>query len=131
MSLTVDDRLSIHELVSLHGHLADDRREDQLHLLLTEDASYDITAYGMGVVRGLDALVALFAERPGEQPLGHHVTNVVVTGHDADGTATVRSKGLAVMATGATGTVVYDDVVVRTPAGWRISHRKVIPARTD
>lgn len=33
MSLPVDDRLSIHELVSLHGHLADDRRTDELHRL--------------------------------------------------------------------------------------------------
>ena len=39
MPLSADDRLSIHELVSLHGHLADDRRADQLHLLLTDDAS--------------------------------------------------------------------------------------------
>jgi len=130
MPLTAEDRLSIHELVSLHGHLADDRREDQLHLLLTPDATYDVTAYGMGAVQGLEALVALFAERPGEQPLGHHVTNVVTTEHD-DGTVRVRSKGLAVMADGTAGTVVYADVVVRTPAGWRISHRTVVPARTD
>ncbi|HMG45722.1 MAG TPA: nuclear transport factor 2 family protein [Acidimicrobiales bacterium] len=132
MPLTVDDRLSIHELVALHGHLADERREDELHLLLTEDATYDISAYGMGVVRGLDALVKLFAERPGQQPAGHHVTNVIVTaGADDDGSATVRSKGLAVMPDGTTGTVTYADEVVRTPAGWRISLRTVIPARAD
>jgi hypothetical protein len=130
MPLSVDDRLSIHELISLHGHLADDRREEQLHLLLADDATYDISAYGMGVVRGIDALTELFSERPGQQPVGHHVTNVVVSGHD-DGTATVRSKGLAVMADGTAGTVIYDDVVVRTDAGWRISRRTVIPARTD
>jgi hypothetical protein len=130
MPLSVDDRLSLHELISLHGHLADDRREEQLHLLLAEDATYDISAYGMGVVRGLDALTELFSQRPGEQPVGHHVTNVIVSEHD-DGTITVRSKGLAVMADGTTGTVTYDDVVVRTDAGWRIAQRVVIPARTD
>lgn len=130
MPLSADDRLSIHELVSLHGHLADDRRADQLHLLLTDDASYDVTAYGLGVVTGLDALVELFAQRPGDQPLGHHVTNVIVTERE-DGAAAVRSKGLSVMADGAAGTVTYDDVVVRTGAGWRIAHRTVIPARTD
>lgn len=130
MPLSADDRLSIHELLSLHGHLADDRRAPDLHLLLTEDAAYDVTAFGLGVVRGLDALVELFAQRPGEQPVGHHVTNVTLSERD-DGTATVRSKGLAVMADGAASTVTYEDVVVRTPAGWRISHRTVVPARTD
>lgn len=89
-----------------------------------------VSAYGMGVVKGLEALVALFAARPGAQPIGHHVTNVVVTDHD-DGTVRVRSKGLSVMANGTAGTVIYDDVVVRTTGGWRISHRTVVPARID
>ena len=129
MPLSVDDRLSIHELISLHGHLADDRRDGELGLLLTDDATYDISAYGMGVVRGIEALSRLFAERPGDQPIGHHVTNVIVTGEEGD-RATVRSKGLAVMPDGAAGTVTYDDVVVRTPVGWRISHRTIVPARS-
>jgi len=44
----------------------------------------------------------------------------------------VRSKGLSVMSTGAAGTVVYDDTVVKTADGWRISSRKVVarPSRT-
>jgi hypothetical protein len=133
MPLSADDRLAIHELIALHGHMADDRRDDQLHLLLTKDASYDISAYGMGVVQGLDALTRLFSERPGEQPVGHHVTNVIVSTTDAgdSDTATVRSKGLAVMADGACDTVVYEDAVVRTPAGWRIARRTIIPTRRD
>ena len=127
MALSTQDRLAIHELVALHGHLADDRRADELARLLTEDAAYDLEDYGMGVVTGLPALRRLFEEAPGEQPVGHHVTNVIVT-ERADGEAQVRSKGLAVMADGRTGTVVYEDRVVRTPAGWRIAHRKVVAA---
>jgi hypothetical protein len=130
MELSIDDRLSIHELISLHGHLADDRQHERLRLLFTDDAAYDVSAYGLGIVQGLDALTELFAQRPGDQPVGHHVTNVVVGLGDGD-KASVRSKGLAVMADGTAGTVTYDDVVVRTGAGWRISQRTVIPARTD
>jgi ketosteroid isomerase-like protein len=125
MSLTTQDRLAVHEMVSLHGHLADDRRAAELDQLLTEDAVYDLQDYGMGQVVGLPALRRLFEQAPGEQPLGHHVTNVVVT-ENADGSAQVRSKGLAVMADGTAGTVVYDDRAVRTPAGWRIAHRRVV-----
>lgn len=128
MTLSADDRLAIHELMALHGHLADDRRDGDLGLLLTEDAEYDVTEYGLGVVTGLAALRALFEARPGEQPLGHHVTNVIVA-EAADGTVGVRSKGLAVMRNGGTGTVIYEDVVTKTQAGWRISRRKVVARR--
>jgi len=128
MTLSADDRLAIHELISLHGHLADDRRAAELDRLLTDDAAYDVTDYGLGIVTGLPALRALFEAAPGAQPLGHHVTNVIVT-EAADGTVGVRSKGLAVMPNGSAGTVVYDDVVTKTAAGWRIARRKVIARR--
>ena len=126
--LTAEDRITIHELISLHGHLADDRTPARLGELLTEDAAYDLEAFGMGTVTGLPALMALFEQAPGEQPVGHHVTNVVVS-EQPDGTARVRSKGLAVMADGAAGTATYEDHVVRTPVGWRIAHRTVRPHR--
>jgi hypothetical protein len=125
MTLSDVDRLAIHELLSLHGHLADDRRADELDRLFTEDAVLDLEDYGMGVVVGLAGISGLFRDAPGDQPAGHHVTNVIVTG-EVDGTARVRSKGLAVMPDGHAGTTVYEDQVVRTPAGWRIAHRKIV-----
>ena len=88
MTLSTDDRLAIHELISL--------RE-------------------------------LWVAAPGDQPVGHHVTNVIVT--ERDGEVRVRSKGLSVMSTGAAGTVVYDDVVVKTADGWRISSSRKVVAR--
>jgi hypothetical protein len=125
--LSTADRLEIHELIGLHGHLADDRRFAELGLLMTEDGAYDITDFGLGVVRGLPALIRLFEEAPGDQPRGHHVTNVLVTADPASADrATVRSKGLAVMPDGRADTVTYQDVVVRTDAGWRIELRKVV-----
>jgi 3-phenylpropionate/cinnamic acid dioxygenase small subunit len=69
-------------------------------------------------------------QRPGNQPIGHHVSNVVID-ERPDGTMSVRSKGLSVMAAGTAGTCTYDDVVVKTDAGWRIARRRVLPARTD
>jgi hypothetical protein len=125
MPLTADDRVAIHELMALHGHLSDDGRIEDLHLLLAEDAVYDVSAFGLGEVQGLPALRDLFASAPGDQPAGHHVTNVMVA-ERADGTASVRSKGLSVMADGTAGTVVYEDIVVRTGAGWRIQRRRVV-----
>jgi hypothetical protein len=128
MTLSAVDRLDIHEIIALHGHLADDRRADELDRLLTEDAVYDLEDYGMGRVVGLPALRELFEQAPGEQPVGHLVTNVLVT-EQPDGSAQVRSKALAVMADGQADTAVYEDRVVRTADGWRIAHRKVVRRR--
>jgi hypothetical protein len=59
----------------------------------------------------------------------HHVTNVVVTAW-ADGQVQVRSKGLGIKADGSCGSVSYEDTVVRTADGWRISYRRISPRRT-
>jgi hypothetical protein len=123
--ISTADRLAIHELVALHGYLADEQRFDDLDQLLTRDATYDVSDFGLGRIVGLDAIRQLWASGSGDAPAGHHVTNVIVTEHD-DGSVRVRSKGIAVMAQGAAGTVVYDDVVTRTASGWRISVRKVV-----
>ena len=132
MTLTTGDRLAIHELVSLHGHLADTRQSEDLAQLLTPEASYDVTAYGLGIVQGLPALIELFSSAPGDQPVGHHVTNVIVTADPhGDDRAKVLSKGLSVMADGTAGTVVYKDDVVRTTDGWRINARIVVPSRSN
>jgi len=55
-------------------------------------------------------------------------TNALVIDDQGDG-ATVRSKGIGIMADGTSGTVVYEDLVRRTSAGWRIARRTVIPRR--
>ncbi|EEP72449.1 conserved hypothetical protein [Micromonospora sp. ATCC 39149] len=128
MPLSADDRVAIHELVALHGHLMDDGAFDRLSELFTDDVAYDVTAYGFGVLRGHEAITEAARALGDGNPLGHHVTNVVVV-EDPDGTVRARSKGLGVQADGSLGTVVYEDVVRRAATGWRIDRRRVVPRR--
>lgn len=102
MPLSTDDRLAIHELVALHGHLMDDGAFDRLSELFTDDFAYDVTAYGFGVLRGYAAFAEAARTLGDGNPLGHHVTNIVVS-EDADGTVRVRSKGLGVPVDGPVG----------------------------
>lgn len=81
------------------------------------------TLHGSVAIR--EAALAL-GER---NPLGHHITNVIVTDM-ADDVARVCSKWLGVRADGSVGSGVYEDEVTRTGAGWRIKYRKVIVRRT-
>jgi hypothetical protein len=128
MTLTVEDRLEIYELLALHGHLMDAGEFDRLDELFTEDFVYDVEAFGYGRLEGIDALAAASRAAGDNNPLGHHVTNALITAAEVD-RATVRSKGIGVLADGTSGTVIYEDVVRATPAGWRIARRTVIPRR--
>ncbi|MCX5063671.1 nuclear transport factor 2 family protein [Streptomyces sp. NBC_00201] len=129
MSLALEDRLAIIELVSLHGHLVDDGSLDRLEELFTADVVYDLTDFGQEPLSGVAAIQEAAWALGAANPVAHHVTNVVVTAW-ADGRAQVRSKGLGVKADGSCGSVSYDDTVVRTADGWRISYRRLSPRRT-
>lgn len=124
MTLSWEDHVAINELIALHGHLVDAGELDRLDEVFTADVAYDVSGYGFGVLRGLasnrDAALAL-GDR---NPVGHHVTNVVLTEEEPD-LVRARSKGIGVMADGTCGSVTYDDTVVRTGHGWRISERIV------
>ncbi|MGV9818816.1 nuclear transport factor 2 family protein [Nocardia xishanensis] len=128
--ITAEDRVAIHETIALHGHLADDRAWDRLDEVFADDVVLDVTAYGYGTLHGLRAMrdLARGAQGDTNQPLGHHVTNVVIVGRDRENVL-ARSKALAVAADGTTASAVYEDVLRREPQGWRICYRKVVARR--
>jgi len=128
MTLSADDRAAITELISLHGHLFDDGEFDRLDLLFTTSVRYDVTAFGGGVLQGIEAIRAATLALGGRNPVGHHVTNVVLT-EQPDGSVRARSKGIGVYADGTAGSVTYEDEIVRTDDGWRIDARTVAPRR--
>ena len=90
---------------------------DRMGEVFTDDVAYDLTGLdpAYGVLRGLDALRAAAEALGAGNPVGHHVTNTVLTAL-ADGRVAARSKGIGVMADGAAGSVSYEDTVVRGPA---------------
>jgi hypothetical protein len=127
-TLTVDDRLAIHELLAMHGHLVDAGELDRLDEVLTPDSVYDVSDLGSEPLHGIAAVrEASLALGPGN-PVGHHVTNVVLTAVDG-ATVHARSKGIGVNADGTTGSATYEDTVVRGDDGWRISYRRVLARR--
>jgi hypothetical protein len=124
MAFTADDRTEITELISMHGHLCDSGELDRLEELFTPDLVLDVSDLGQEPLLGVAACAAA-ARALGElNPVGHHVTNTVIT-EAPDGGVHALSKGLGVNADGTVGSVTYEDTVVRTPRGWRISHRKI------
>jgi len=121
--LEVSDTLAIHELLALYGHVIDERAWERVGELFTATAVYDMTEFGLGVVHGAAAVRELWSRPDASHPIAHHATNIVISEH-ADGTVRVLSKGLGVGPNGRVGSVVYRDVVERTPAGWRFASRQ-------
>ncbi|WP_328389133.1 nuclear transport factor 2 family protein [Nocardia sp. NBC_00416] len=129
MALSVADQLEIQQVIALHGHLSDTGAFDRFDEVFTEDVGYDLSAFGSGVVHGIGTLRDMAVALGDRNPLGHHVTNTIIT-DGADVEAKALSKGLAVNTDGTTASVTYQDVLRRTPAGWRIVHRRITPRRT-
>lgn len=113
----------------MHGHLCDDGDLEGLDAAFTPSVAYDVTAFGGGVLEGLEQLRDAALALGDANPVGHHVTNVVIS-ETQDGAVHARSKGLGVNADGTVGSVTYDDRLINTATGWRISHRVVTPRTT-
>jgi ketosteroid isomerase-like protein len=123
MPLTTADRMAIHELLSLHGHLMDAGDLDQLDRLFTADVVYDLQPLGARELSGIAAIRDSAIALGDNNPVAHHVTNIVVNGDDEPVTA--QSKGIGVRKDGSVGSVVYDDELRLTTDGWRIARRRV------
>jgi hypothetical protein len=115
------DRLAIHELIARVGHIIDDQEWGCLPEVFTEAFISDATAVGYSRCEGLSEVAKAWSN-PRRRADGHHGTNVVLTEVD-EATVKATSKGFSLYGTSEGHTLIHDDVIVRTPEGWRISKR--------
>jgi hypothetical protein len=128
MAITAEDRAAITELIALHGHVCDSGELSRLDEVFTADVEYDLTDFGQPPIHGITEVVAAAYALGDLNPVGHHVTNVVLTEAGSE-SVQGRSKGIGVNADGTCGSVTYQDTIVRAGQGWRISRRKVLAHR--
>ncbi|WP_410590270.1 nuclear transport factor 2 family protein [Amycolatopsis sp. lyj-23] len=127
--LHAEDRQAISETLSRHGHLFDEGHLDRLGEVFTPDVVYDMSALGQGTFEGIEAIRNAARHLGADNPIAHHVTNIVITGEEDD-RATARSKGLVILADGTFAGVTHLDGLVRHDGAWRISRRVITPNRT-
>ena len=120
--MDVHDIVAIQEVLALYGHVIDEREWSRLDEVFTDDHHFH-SSTGR-VFRSLDELRAYWLGPEVTHPIGHHVTNIIVTPVDED-TASCISKGLYVRAEDQITSAVYRDVVVRTAHGWRLRERRI------
>jgi hypothetical protein len=126
------DTIAIHQLLALYGHLADEAKfrpiaaeeQQRLDVIFTADATFDARPMGRNLLEGLDAIRTMFAEgKPAHTP-SHQSTNVYV--YESDGVVRARSKWHMIDWSGNVWVGEYNDVLVRSPDGWRINERVVV-----
>ena len=114
------DRVELHELAARYGDLIDARDWPGLATVFTDDAVFDLSDAGVGPLRGLDAIRSHMDSTDGH-PLAHLIVNVRVVDGDP---VRLHSRVLGILPGRRVGSGSYVDEVVRTPAGWRIRHRR-------
>jgi hypothetical protein len=113
--------VAIQQLYALYGHVMDDRTWDRLGEIFTPEIVFDATSLGVPLMQGFGDIIHTSENSP-QQPLAHHVTNVLVESIDG-GEAKVRAKAIGMFSKGRAFSGDYEDTLVMTDAGWRIKHR--------
>lgn len=121
------DIVEIQQVQALYGHAVDWADQTLLPRVFTKDAIFDGRSSGgkKEYHDGLDAISAWFGLGKPPHPLVHNMMNVWV--YEEGGQVRVKAKWLVrALQDGAIYMGDYDDVMERTPEGWRIKHRIVI-----
>lgn len=124
----IRDRLEIADLLTRYTAVVDFRRWAELDQVFAEDGTADYTPTG-GVSGDYRTVMAWLDRALAAWPVNLHLIGNLAITLDGDA-ATCRSYFLAPMAAGPVGAQesvinggLYEDALVRTPAGWRIKHR--------
>jgi hypothetical protein len=129
MGLSVEDRLDIHDVLVRYGFMVDERDWAGFTSVFTPDAVVDFSGgeaspgAGPPPIVGVGEIVRQYRDEL-THPLQHIIVNHVIDAVSND-EVVVRSKALFPVPKDGVFEGLYRDVVVRTPAGWRIKHKSM------
>jgi ketosteroid isomerase-like protein len=118
--LGAEDVLAIQAVIMKYGFLIDDREFDRLGEVFTEDAVVDYRPGGEGPFAGLAEIRR--AMKTLQHPVQHMMVSHIIDNVSGDEVVT-RTKALIPLQVGGIADITYRDLLVRTPAGWRIKDK--------
>lgn len=131
--IEVADYVEIQQVLNLVHHLVDARDFKNFDRVYTADAVYDLSYRGLPPAEGLETIRELSAasyKRDFDHLTGHHATNIHIY-EDDQGVVRAKSKVVCVMQDGSSNAADMDDILVKTPQGWRIKLRKASTRHLD
>lgn len=128
MPLNATDQLAVQELLNRYCYNADYNPPEAMRGVFTADALWEVPAMGLRC-EGIEAIIAFFSGSREANPGARHVINNIVV--EGDGDHACASAYLQVVANvNGQHTILsfgrYQDTLVRTPDGWRFSHRCIL-----
>ena len=120
---TIDD---IKAVLDLYTYIVDASDWDRMSEVVTRDVAFSVRGTPVSV-RGVGEVVEIL-QRGASKPLMHLTTNLLIDLAPDGRSATATSKVLTPKRDGTAGLAKYDDVLVLTDAGWRISKHTVDPS---
>jgi hypothetical protein len=118
--LSADDVVAIQAVIMKYGFFIDDREFDRMGEVFTEDAVVDYRPGGEGPFVGLAEIER--AMKTLQHPVQHMMVSHIIDSVSGDEVVT-RTKALIPLQVGGIADIAYRDVLVRTPAGWRIKDK--------
>ena len=118
--LTSDDIIEIEQVIARYGHVVDNNRWEQAHLVFARDFVYDFSAFDRPNINGIFELQQALKTR---KVYSHHSTDVSVI-ETAEGRARVHSKFIGFPGEGFPISGDFSDDFVRTENGWRLLRRR-------
>lgn len=124
--LRAEDVVAIQAVLMKYGFLLDDRAFDRLGEVFTEDATLDFRDHRVDPPTGEGPFAGLAEIKQQMHILQHPVQHMMVS-HLIDSVSGdevhMRTKALIPLKFAVIADIAYRDVVVRTPAGWRIKSK--------
>jgi hypothetical protein len=122
--LSAEDVLAIQAVAVKYGFLIDDREFDRLGEVFTPDAVLDLRvgSAGYGPFAGQAEIDQ--AMNTMQHPVQHMLVSHLIDSVSGD-EVVARTKALFPWQDGKFGDIVYRDVLVRTPDGWRIKDKSI------
>jgi ketosteroid isomerase-like protein len=118
--LGADDVVAIQAVIMKYGFFIDDRDFDRMGEVFTEDAVVDYRPGSGGPFVGLAEIDR--AMKTLQHPVQHMMVSHIIDSVSGDEVVT-RTKALIPLQVGGIADIAYRDVLVRTPAGWRIKDK--------
>lgn len=130
MSLSVEDKFAIQELINRYAHNADFAAPEAMREIFANNGRFCVNAMDIDI-EGIDNIISFFEQMRAALEGVHHVTTgtIIDAGDHAD--IATASSYIQTVQGAESGTTIasigrYQDTLVRTDNGWRFQSRSVV-----
>lgn len=130
MSLSIQDKFEIQELINRYAHNADFNSPETMRDIFTEDGRFCVAAMDIDV-HGIDNIIQFFTSMRDALTGIHHITTGTIIDAGDDSNSAVASSYIQTVQVNEGATSIasigrYQDQLQRGESGWRFLQREIL-----